>query len=75
MSDFLARLRVHWHAVAVAFTAALPILLDQLGVLDLKPMLSNFLAPEYVSLIIALMPFMLAFVKPLVHVAPPEDTA
>jgi hypothetical protein len=66
MKDFLTRIRVHWTAFAAALLTALPVLLDQLGVIDLKPILSHFLPEEYAGLIVGLLPFVLAFLKPLI---------
>ncbi|MGZ3675359.1 MAG: hypothetical protein ACXVCO_13720 [Ktedonobacterales bacterium] len=79
MLDYLkgawARFEVHWHGVAVAFVTAVPVLLDQLGVIDIKPILIHFMSPEMASAVVGLMPFALAFLKPLFKVAPhPDDT-
>ena len=70
MKAFLSRLRVCWHTLAAAMCTALPVLLDQLGVIDLKPVLRHFTSEEYAALIVGLMPFVLAFLKPLVHMEP-----
>jgi hypothetical protein len=70
MKAFLARLRVRWHAVAAALFTAFPVLLDQLGVINLKPILSHFMAEEWAALTVGLMPFVLAFLRPLVQLEP-----
>jgi hypothetical protein len=70
LKAFLGRLRVRWHAVAAAMCTAFPVLLDQLGIIDLKPVLLHFTSEEYAALIVGLMPFVLAFLKPLVHLEP-----
>jgi hypothetical protein len=70
MKAFLARLRVRWHAVAAALLTAFPVLLDQLGVINLKPILSHFMAEEWAALTVGLMPFVLAFLRPLVQLEP-----
>lgn len=72
MTDFIRRLRVHWQAAAAALLTALPVLLDQLGVIDLKPVLTHFVPEEYAGLIVGLMPFVLAFLRPLVRLEPKE---
>jgi hypothetical protein len=73
LSDIWARLKIHWHAVAVAFVAILPTLLYQLEGIDLRPILSQFLPANYVEIIIAALPFVLLVMKPLVHLTEPED--
>lgn len=72
MNDFISRLRVHWHAVAAALLTALPVLLDQLGVIDLKPILAHFMPLEFAELVVGLLPFVLAFLKPLIALDPPK---
>jgi hypothetical protein len=62
-----ARIRVQWHAVYAACLTALPVLLDQLGVIDLKPVLQHFLPEDTAALVVGLLPFVLAFLKPMVH--------
>ena len=67
LKDMLARFEVHWHAVAAAFVTAVPVLLDQLGVIDLRPILENFMSPEMAGVMIGLLPFVLAFLKPMIQ--------
>jgi hypothetical protein len=75
MKNFLNRIHIRLHALAAAFLAAVPILLDRLGVIDLHPILAHVgISPPVADLIIGLMPFYLAFIKPLVHVEPAEAT-
>jgi hypothetical protein len=70
---FLARVSVRWHALVVALLGALPVLLDQLQLIDLKPILHKFgLSDEVAALLIGLMPFYLAFIKPLISVEPKQ---
>lgn len=73
LSDIYGRLKVHWHALAVAFVALLPTLLYQLQGIDLRPILAHFLPENYVELIISLLPFVLLVMKPMLHLAEPED--
>lgn len=73
LKSLWGRATVHWHVLLAAFIAALPSILNYLGVIDLRPILAHFLPDNYVSLIIGVLPFVLAFLKPLVAVAPPED--
>ncbi len=71
LKDLWARVTVHWHVVLAAFIAALPSILDYLGLIDLKPLLMGLgLKEGIVDFIVAALPFVLAFVKPLVSVAP-----
>ncbi len=75
MTDYLkglwARVTVHWHVVLAAFIAALPSILDYLGLIDLKPLLMGLgLKEGIVDFTVKALPFVLAFVKPLVAVAP-----
>ena len=66
-----ARVNVRWHVVLAALIAALPSILDYLGVIDLKPLLIGLGMKEgIVDFIVKALPFVLAFVKPLVAVAP-----
>lgn len=77
MIDYLkgawARFEVHWHAVAAAFVTAVPVLLDQLGVIDLHPILEHFMSHDMADFVIGLMPFALLFCKQLFKVAPHPD--
>jgi hypothetical protein len=77
MTDYLkglwARITVHWHVLAAAFIAALPSLLDYLGVVDLKPILVHFGVSDVVAgAIVGLMPFVLMFLKPILAITPSE---
>jgi hypothetical protein len=73
LSDLWARLRVRWHAVAVALVAMVPTLLLYLDGVDLRPILAHVLPANYVELIVALLPFVLAIMKPMIHLEEPED--
>lgn len=70
MIAFLTRVRIRLSALAAALLTALPVLLDQLGVIHLRPILAHFVADEWADLIVGLMPFVLAFLRPLVHLEP-----
>lgn len=72
MNDFLSRVRVHWHAVVASFVAAAPVLLQQLQVIDLRPLLSQYLGDDWAALLIALLPFYIAFLKPMLHIEDKE---
>jgi hypothetical protein len=72
LKDLWARVRVRWHAVAVAVIAALPTLLLYLEGIDLRPILAHFLPENYVELIVALLPFVIAFMRPMVHLEEPS---
>jgi hypothetical protein len=75
MTDYLkslwARVTVHWHVVLATLITALPSILDYLGVIDLKPILVGLGAKETLAdLIVKVLPLVLAFVKPMIAVAP-----
>ena len=69
---FWARVVIHWNVVLAALVAALPSLLDQLGVIDLKPILGHVMPQDFANLVVGLMPFILAFLRPLVALTPKE---
>lgn len=73
LSDIWARLKIHWHAVAVTVIAAAPAVLMQLEGIDLRPILAHVLPENYVDIIVALLPFALAIMKPMVHLEDPAD--
>jgi hypothetical protein len=73
LSDIWSRLKIHWHAAAVAFVSLLPSLLYYLQGVDLRPILSQFLPENYVELIIAALPFLLLVMKPVLHMEDPKD--
>lgn len=73
LKDLWSRLKIHWHAVAVAAVALLPELLYQLQGIDLRPILSQFLPEHYVEIIISALPFVLLIMKPMVHLEEPSD--
>ena len=60
---------MRWHVVVAVALAALPEALNYLGVVDLKPILAQFLPEHTTTLIAGLLPFVLAFLKPLVIVS------
>ena len=71
LSGLWGRITVHWHVIAVAFVAALPQLLDWLGVIDVKPILVHFLPEHLADFIVAILPFALAVLRPMIVVSPP----
>jgi hypothetical protein len=75
MANILSRVRVSWHALVAALVMALPILLQQLQVVDLKPLLAHYLGDDWATLLVALMPFYIALLKPMISVAPPPEAA
>ncbi len=68
-----ARLQIRWHVLSLALLAAAPEILNYLGVIDLKPILSQFLPDNSVDLVVGIMPFVLMFVKSVVAVEPPSE--
>ena len=67
-----ARVQVRWHILALALLASLPEILDYLGVVNLRPILSQVLPENYVAFIVGTLPFVLALVKPLVALEPKD---
>jgi len=73
LKDLWARLTVHWHVLAVAYVAALPDILDWLGVVDLKPILEKVLPDGVSDHVVTLLPFAMIFLKPMFAVKPKEE--
>ena len=48
-------------------------LLDQLQVIDLKPLLGRYMSAEVVALVVGLMPFYIALLKPMIHFEDRKD--
>lgn len=73
LKDLWARITVHWHVVVAALIVALPSILDYLGMIDIKPVLIHLGVKDGVAdLIVKVLPLVLAFVKPMIAVAPVE---
>lgn len=71
LKNLWARVTVHWHVVLAALVAALPSILDYLGIIDLRPLLLGFgMDASLADLIVKVVPFLLAFLRPLLTVAP-----
>lgn len=66
------RVTIHWHVLAAALVAAAPEILNYLGVIDLRPILSHFLPDDKVDFIISALPFVLVFLKPMLAVEASE---
>jgi hypothetical protein len=65
------RLKVRWSVLSVALLVALPQVLDYLGLIDIRPILEAVGVPDsYVGLIVSLLPFVLIFVKNVIHLEP-----
>lgn len=73
LKSLWVRLTVHWHVVAAAVLAALPEILNYLGIIDLKPILSQFLHENTVDMIVGALPFVLLFLKPMLVMDPEEE--
>jgi hypothetical protein len=73
LEDLWDRLQIRWHVLSLALLAAAPEILNYLGVIDLKPILSAILPESYVSLIVGILPFVLMFVKSAVAVEPKTE--
>lgn len=69
-----ARVRIRWHVLTLAFVAALPELLNWLGFIDLRPVLEHLGVPEGLAgLLVAVLPFLLVFVKKAFELEPEDD--
>lgn len=73
LREMRARVRIRWHSFLAALSIALPVLLDQLQVIDLKPLLSRYMSGEVVGLLVGLMPFYIALLKPMIHFEDHKD--
>jgi hypothetical protein len=73
LSDIWARLRVHWHAVGGRPGRRAAHAAPQLG--RHRPAADPGARPpeHYVDLIVALLPFVLALMKPMIHLEEPKD--
>lgn len=67
------RVQVRWHVIVIALVAAAPEILNYLGLIDLKPILSQFLPENWTNLIVGILPFVLVFLRSAVSVAPAQD--
>lgn len=73
LKSLWARITVHWAIVVAAVIAALPAILAYLEVADIKPLLVSLgMAEATADLITKALPFILAFVRPMIAVAPVE---
>lgn len=73
LKSLWARLRVRWYVLLAALAAAAPDILNYLGFIDLRPILSQFLPDNYVSLIVGILPFALVFLKSAISVEPKTE--
>lgn len=74
IKDLWSRVTLHWHVLLAALVAAAPSLLDWIGVIDVKPILIHLGLPEHTAdFIVAVLPFVLAFLKPMLVMEPKED--
>ena len=74
MADILARVKIRWHALIATFSFALPVLLQQLQVIDLKPLLTRYMSAEVAAIVVALIPFYIAMLKPMIQIEDRKDT-
>lgn len=72
LKDLWSRLKVRWHVLVLACAAAAPEILNYLGLIDLRPILSQFLNEGTVNLIVSILPFALVFVKSAFSITPKE---
>jgi hypothetical protein len=72
--DTLSRVKIRWHSLIAATSVATPVLLTQLQVIDLKPFLSRYMSIEVASIVVGLMPFYIALLKPMIHIEDRQET-
>jgi hypothetical protein len=72
IKDAAARLRVRLTEMAVALSLALPEILDQLGVIDLHPVLQPIFGDQKTAAMTTIIMVVLAVMRPIVHVAPKD---
>jgi hypothetical protein len=76
LKNLWARITVHWHVVLAALIAAAPSILDWLGVIDLHPILVRLgVSDSLATLIVNVLPFVLAFLKPMLVVSAETEGA
>jgi hypothetical protein len=74
LAELRQRARFRWHAFIAALSISMPVLLTQLQVVDLKPIIQRFgISPEVAAIIVALIPFYIALLKPMVHFEDQND--
>lgn len=73
LKSLWARVRVRWYVLLAALAAAAPDILNYMGLIDLRPILSQFLPDNYVSMIVGILPFALVFLKSAVSVEPASE--
>jgi hypothetical protein len=74
LAEFRQRARFRWHSFIAALIGSLPILLQQLQVIDLKPILQHFgISPEVAALFVALMPFYISMLQPMIRMEDHKD--
>ena len=74
MTAILARVKIRWHALIATFSFAFPVLLQQLQVIDLKPLLTRYMSAEVAAIVVALIPFYIAMLKPMIQIEDRKDT-
>jgi hypothetical protein len=68
--DAALRLRVRIGETAVVAALALPDILDQLGVIDLRPVLQPIFGEQKTAALTTIVMIALAVMRPIVHVKP-----
>ncbi|WP_316194448.1 hypothetical protein [Bradyrhizobium sp. SZCCHNRI3052] len=73
LRELRARVRFRLHAFFAAFICATPVLLQQLQVIDLKPLLQHYMSAELAAVVIGLLPFYIAMLQPMIHLDDRKD--
>lgn len=73
VKDFLSRVRVRLSPLIAMLVLALPSVLDQLGLIDLHPLLDPIFGDKASAAMVTLMTIVLSLLKPLIKLRPPEQ--
>ena len=70
VKDAALRLRIRLGELLVAVSLTLPEILDQLGVIDLHPLLSPLFGEQKTAAMTTIIMVVLAVMRPVVHIKP-----
>jgi hypothetical protein len=73
IKSFVKRIRVRLWPFVAALLAALPYVLDYVGMLDLRPIMIYLFGEDRGALMTPLLVLVLAILKPAIHLEPEED--
>jgi len=73
MKALLKRVRVRLTPLVLVLAPVRGVLLDQLGVVDLKPLLAHYLGDQWAVILAPVLAGLLAQLKPALHLEPKAD--